>query len=128
MNEQALLQFRERIPDFSDMSPQERRAAFENLLRENAGLRQALGHSADERISLQVLIDQVPDFLFAKDVDSRFVIANGAIGAAYGLAKPADLLGLTDFDLHPLKIAQHFFDIEQDIIRTGRPMIDMEEV
>jgi diguanylate cyclase (GGDEF)-like protein/PAS domain S-box-containing protein len=128
MSEQALLQFRERVPDFDDMSSEQRRTTFESLLRENSRLRQALGHSADERISLQVLIDQVPDFLFAKDVDSRFVIANGAIGAAYGRSKSSDLLGLTDFDLHPLKVAQHFFEIEQNIIRTGQSMIDMEEV
>jgi diguanylate cyclase (GGDEF)-like protein len=37
------------------------------------------------------------------------------------------LCGLSDFDLHVSEIAQQFFDIEQNVIRTGRPMIDMEE-
>jgi diguanylate cyclase (GGDEF)-like protein/PAS domain S-box-containing protein len=117
-----------RAPAFDDMEPDERRTSFEHLLRENLGLRQALGQRADERISLQVLIDQVPDFLFVKDLQGRFVIANGAIGGGYGRPRPGDLLGLTDFDLHPANVAQRFFDIEQSIMQTGKSMIDMQEV
>src|SRR5471032_2765905 len=127
MSGQAL-QSAPHAPAFDDMEPEERRTAFEHLLRENLGLRPDLGHRADERISLQLLIDQVPDFLFAKDLESRFVIANGAIGGGYGRPRPSDLLGLTDFDLHPADVAQRFFDIEQNIMRTGKSMIDMQEV
>jgi PAS domain-containing protein len=93
MSDQAL-RSAPHAPAFDDMDSEERRTAFERLLRENLGLRQDLGHRADERISLQVLIDQVPDFLFAKDLESRFVIANGAIGEGYGRSRPGDLLGL----------------------------------
>ena len=87
MSDQAL-KFVAYAPAFDEMEPEERRTAFERLLRENLGLRQDLGQRADERISLQVLIDQVPDFLFVKDLEGRFVIANGAIGAGYGRARP----------------------------------------
>ena len=44
-----------------------------------------------------------------------------------GFAEPADLIGKTDLELLPAEIAQKFFDDEQKIIRTGRPMIDLEE-
>jgi PAS domain-containing protein len=107
MSDQTLLRLDS--PAFDDMGAKERRATFERVLQENAGLREDFDHSTDERISLQVLIDQVPDFLFAKDLESRFVIANGAIGAGYGRSRPGDLLGLTDFDLHPAEVAQRFF-------------------
>jgi len=127
MSDQAL-QSALHAPAFDDLEPEERRTAFEHLLRENLRLRQDLGHRSDERISLQLLIDQVPDFLFAKDLESRFVIANGAIGGGYGRPRSSDLLGLTDFDLHPANVAQRFFDIEQTIMRTGESMIDMQEV
>lgn len=36
--------------------------------------------------------------------------------------------GLSDFDLHPEHVARGFFTIEQEIIRTGRPRLDMEEL
>ena len=118
----------DRVADFGDLSAHEQGAVNAQLRREIARLRQALAEQADERISLQVLIDQMPDYLFVKDAGSRFIIANKAIAADYGRADPADLFGLTDFDLHAPEVAQQFFDIEQEIVRTGRPMADLEEV
>ena len=81
-----------------------------------------------ERMSLQALIDGVPDSLFVKDTNSRFVIANNATAFSYGRAYSGDLFGLTDFDLRAPEVAQQYFEIEQDIVRTGRPMVDLEEV
>jgi PAS domain-containing protein len=34
---------------------------------------------ADERMALQLLIDQVPDYLWIKDTESRFVVVNKAL-------------------------------------------------
>lgn len=115
------------IGDFDD-SPIAEAGTARRLRAEIARLRQALGEHAAERLSLQALIDRVPDYLFVKDVQSRFVIANKSIAADYGRTEPDDLFGLTDFDLNPPEVAQRFFDIEQGVIQIGRPMIDMEEV
>ena len=82
---------------------------------------------ADERLSLQALIDRLPDNLWVKDVKSRFVISNQATAARMGFVGPADLIGKTDLELLPPEIAQKFFADEQEIVRTGKPMIDMEE-
>ncbi len=41
---------------------------------------------ANERISLQALIDWVPDYLWVKDTESRFIIANKATASDNGLA------------------------------------------
>ncbi|TIO08266.1 EAL domain-containing protein [Mesorhizobium sp.] len=81
----------------------------------------------DERISLQTLIDWVPDYMWVKDTESRFVVANRAIASDSGKDKTSDMIGLTDFDLHAPELAQRFRAIEQDVLRTGRPMIDEEE-
>lgn len=81
----------------------------------------------DERISLQTLIDWVPDYMWVKDTESRFVVANRAIASDSGKDKASDMIGLTDFDLHAPELAQRFRAIEQDVLRTGRPMIDEEE-
>jgi diguanylate cyclase (GGDEF)-like protein len=37
------------------------------------------------------------------------------------------LIGKTDFDLHTLELASKFFADEQNVITTGRPMLDIEE-
>jgi diguanylate cyclase (GGDEF)-like protein/PAS domain S-box-containing protein len=80
-----------------------------------------------ERISLQTLIDWVPDYLWVKDAESRFVVANKALASDSGRPKTSDMIGLTDFDLHLLEAAQTFRAIEQSILSCGQPMIDREE-
>jgi diguanylate cyclase (GGDEF)-like protein/PAS domain S-box-containing protein len=82
---------------------------------------------ANERVSLQALIDWLPDNLWIKDVDSRFVISNQATATRMGASGPADLYGKTDLELLPPEIAKKFFADEHEIVRSGRPMIDMEE-
>ena len=84
--------------------------------------------AANERLSLQALIDRLPDNLWVKDVNSRFVIANQATATRIGVAGPADLVGKTDFELLPLELAEKFFADEQQIVRTGQPVIDQEEI
>jgi diguanylate cyclase (GGDEF)-like protein/PAS domain S-box-containing protein len=84
--------------------------------------------AANERLSLQALIDRLPDNLWVKDVNSRFVIANQVTADRIGVAGPADLIGKTDFELLPMDLAQKFYADEQQIIRTGQPMVDMEEI
>ncbi|THD44595.1 MAG: EAL domain-containing protein [Bradyrhizobium sp.] len=83
--------------------------------------------AANERLSLQALIDRLPDNLWVKDVNSRFVIANQVTATRMGMAGPAELTGKTDLELLPPEIARKFFADEQEIIRTGHPMIDEEE-
>lgn len=82
---------------------------------------------ANERVSLQSLVDWVPDYLWVKDTESRFVVANKAIASDSGRTRTSDMIGLTDFDIHAPEAAQEFRALEQDILRSGRPMIDQEE-
>ncbi|MER8526384.1 EAL domain-containing protein [Mesorhizobium sp. M0700] len=81
----------------------------------------------DERISLQTLIDLVPDYMWVKDTESRFVVANRAIASDSGRDSTSDMIGLSDFDLHAPDLAQKFPLIEQQLMRDGQPMIDEEE-
>jgi diguanylate cyclase (GGDEF)-like protein/PAS domain S-box-containing protein len=83
--------------------------------------------AANERLSLQALIDWVPDNLWVKDVVCRFVISNNATAIQIGLSGSEDLIGKTDLDVHPLEAARQYFADEQNIIQSGQPMIDKEE-
>jgi PAS domain S-box-containing protein len=80
-----------------------------------------------ELISLQALIDQLPDYLWVKDLGSRFVVANLALARDSGRPRSTDMIGLTDFDLHERFRATDFHSKEQDILRSGEPMLDEEE-
>jgi diguanylate cyclase (GGDEF)-like protein/PAS domain S-box-containing protein len=81
----------------------------------------------DERISLQALIDWVPNYLWVKDTQSRFIVVNSALATDSGRDKTADMIGLTDFDIHPPEVAQKFRQVEQSVLESGQPLIDAEE-
>ena len=63
---------------------------------------------ANERISLQTLIDWVPDYLWVKDTESRLVVVNKALASDNGRAKTSDMIGLSDFDFHGPEAARGF--------------------
>ncbi|WP_245472096.1 sensor domain-containing protein [Rhizobium jaguaris] len=99
-------------------------AATQALMAANAH------HVADgiEQLRLKAIVHELPDFLFVKDRESRFVFANAATAKSLGLERASALAGKTDFDLMPPEQASEYYRIEQEIIATGKPRIDMEDV
>lgn len=82
---------------------------------------------SDTQISLQTLIDWVPDSLWVKDVESRFVVANRATAIRTGKTEPGELIGKSDLELCPPETAREYLADEQRVLRSGKPMIDKEE-
>jgi diguanylate cyclase (GGDEF)-like protein/PAS domain S-box-containing protein len=80
-----------------------------------------------ERILLRTMIDLIPAQLYAKDAQSRFIACNVAVARGMGTT-PAELIGKTDFEFFPAEMAQGFYDDEQAIIRSGEPLLDIEEL
>ncbi|MCX5818800.1 MAG: diguanylate cyclase [Deltaproteobacteria bacterium] len=80
-----------------------------------------------ERTLLRNLIDNVPDRIYAKDSEGRFIICNEAMIRRMGMTSMAELAGKSDFDFLPLEMAQRFHADEQAIIQSGTPMINREE-
>jgi diguanylate cyclase (GGDEF)-like protein/PAS domain S-box-containing protein len=81
-----------------------------------------------ENLRLKAIVHELPDFLYVKDRDSRFVFANAITARNVGLGSAAAIAGKRDFDLYEFETARKFFDIEQEIMATGKPRIDMEEI
>jgi diguanylate cyclase (GGDEF)-like protein/PAS domain S-box-containing protein len=98
------------------------------LLGELERLRRLADDHSEERISLQALIDQVPDYLWVKDTESRFVVANKAIAADSGFADPGRMIGLTDFDIHAADMARGFRAVERGILESGKAAIGLQEI
>jgi PAS domain S-box-containing protein len=80
-----------------------------------------------ERQMLRALIDNIPDLMWVKDAEGRFVVANREVARFNGREKPEDLLGKNDFDFFPREVATGFHEEEQRVIRSGKPMVDREE-
>ncbi len=77
---------------------------------------------------LRLTFDQASDYIFIKDRQSRFVMANKMVASDLGLISPAYLLGKSDFDFHSKELAEKFYTDEQEIMRSGKPKVDYEEV
>lgn len=80
-----------------------------------------------ERQVLRALIDNVPDHMYVKDTDCRFLLANVPVAQQMGAESPEELIGKTDFDYYPHDLAATFYEDEQRVIRTGKAEIDREE-
>jgi PAS domain S-box-containing protein len=81
----------------------------------------------NERNMLRALIDNVPDFMYVKDLESRFMVANAHVARVVGAKSPEELLGKTDFDFFPREEANAFYEDEQNVIRSGQPLYNREE-
>ncbi|WP_337184844.1 EAL domain-containing protein [Shinella sp.] len=100
-------------------------SASRRLIDEAARLFPLASGQNERMVWLEAMIDEVPDYLYLKDRNSRFIVANRAIVKDN---RQDSLVGLSDFDIHPEHVARDFFNTEQEIIRTGKAMLDMEEL
>ena len=91
---------------------------------ERRNLADALAH---ERNVLRTMIDLIPAFIYAKDAHSRFTACNKLVANRMGVA-PGELIGKTDFDFFPREMAEKFFSDEQALLKSGKPLIDHEEI
>src|SRR3954463_13301356 len=73
------------------------------------------------------MIDLIPAFIYAKDAQSRFTASNKLVANRMGV-EPDELLGKTDFDFFPREMAENFFADDQALIKSGKPLIDREEI
>lgn len=83
---------------------------------------------ARERDLLKIIIDNMPDYIYFKDAESRFVVGNVAILHQLGTTKLEDIVGRTDFDFFPREMAEKYYKDEQRIVRSKKPLLSEEEM
>ena len=80
-----------------------------------------------ERNLFRVLIDNLPDAIYIKDIECRRTIANVADVRNMGKQSEAEVLGKTDFELYPADIAAGFFADDLSVIQSGKSVVNKEE-
>jgi len=76
---------------------------------------------------LRIIIDNIPDAIYMKDVDGRKLIANKADIINCGAKLEEEIIGKNDFDLFPEEIASKFWADDMTVLKTGVPVISTEE-
>jgi PAS domain S-box-containing protein len=74
---------------------------------------------------LQALMDTMPDQIYFKDLQCRFIRNSRSQASLLGLSDPTQAVGKTDFDFFPH--ASKAYAEEQEVMRSGKPLIDFEE-
>ncbi|MEM9327245.1 MAG: PAS domain-containing protein, partial [Bacteroidota bacterium] len=73
------------------------------------------------------LLQNSTDFIYVKDLEHRFLAASDSLAMAHGFEKSEELLGKTDFDIHPKELAQDYYQTEEAIINEGTDLINHED-
>jgi len=76
---------------------------------------------------LQTMMDNMPDHIYFKDAEGRFIRNSKSQAKMMGLSDPAKVVGRTDFDFFPKDHAQRSYDEEQKLMKSGQPLVNIEE-
>jgi PAS domain S-box-containing protein len=80
-----------------------------------------------ERSLLSALMANIPDFIYFKDAESRFIRNSSAHAKIFGLNDASEVIGKTDMNFFSEEHARQAYEDEQRIIGTGEPILNVEE-
>jgi PAS domain S-box-containing protein len=79
-----------------------------------------------EQDLLQTLLDNIPEYVYFKDKNRRFVRASNFFCDLFGCSLE-DIIGKKDEDLFPEEIAEETANDDRHVIETGIPLVNKEE-
>jgi PAS domain S-box-containing protein len=82
---------------------------------------------ATERHLLRALIDNLPDLVFLKDAEGRYLLDNAAHLRFLGASEFSEVNGRTPFDFFPDPVASVLHEEDMAVIRSGQPVYDHEQ-
>lgn len=81
----------------------------------------------DKNVQLEILLNTLPDFIYIKDTESRFVAVNKKHLQIFNFDSFNKVLGKKDSDFYPAELAVKFENDEKKIISTGIPLVGIVE-
>jgi diguanylate cyclase (GGDEF)-like protein/PAS domain S-box-containing protein len=96
---------------------------FQNISKR----RQAEQKLQDARQMLQHVIDTVPNVVFWKDRDLRYLGCNDAFAHLAGLQRPEEIIGKDDYALVWRKVADLYQRDDAEVISSGTPKLNIIE-
>jgi PAS domain S-box-containing protein len=83
---------------------------------------------AHEHNLLDTLIHNLPEYIYVKDTNARFLLVNKAVARHLGAATVEEVVGKTDFDYSPRELAEQYTAHDAHLLRTGQSLINHEEL
>ena len=82
---------------------------------------------AYERFLLATLMENSPDYIYFKDIESRFIRISKALADYFNMREPSEAVGKTDLDIFDSERAKQYLTDEQEVMKIGKPVVDKEE-
>ncbi|MEO7991293.1 MAG: PAS domain S-box protein [Chryseolinea sp.] len=82
---------------------------------------------ASERALLRTLIDNLPDYIYVKDIQSRHLLNNKANVELLGALTEEETIGKSVYDFIDSEIAKSYIQNDQLVFSTGKPILNQEE-
>ena len=122
---QELAEMRQRVADMQSRLWLLETAETEQVRAESQ--RDAALHALRQSEALlHSLIESLPQNVYSKDLEGQFTFANQRYCATEGKSL-ADILGKTDFDLHPPELAKKYREDDRQVVETRQIFETVEE-
>lgn len=79
-------------------------------------------HLTDRQL-VRTIMDNSSDTIYFKDIHSAFILNSKAHAMQFGVECPEQLIGKNDADFYPPYFANRALEDEQEIMRTGKPIL-----
>jgi len=80
-----------------------------------------------ERTMLRGVIDNLPDPIYVKDTEGRYVLDNEAHARFLGVESERDVIGKTVFDFFERAFAEQAHSVDMMVLRDAEPWVNHEE-
>ncbi|MCK9206231.1 MAG: PAS domain-containing protein [Salinivirgaceae bacterium] len=103
---------------------EEMEATQEDLKRQMETNEQLRINMQQQAALLDSLLNSLPDYIYFKDKDSKFLRISKSMLELFNAKTVADVIGKSDFDYHTPENARKFYEDEQNIIRNKKGITD----
>ncbi len=97
------------------------------ISREVSEMKEMEDQLATERNLLRAVIDNLPDLVFLKDAEGRYLLSNAAHLRWLGASDSFEARGRTAFDFFPDEVATAFHSSDMAVAASGRSLLNAEE-
>jgi two-component system, cell cycle sensor histidine kinase and response regulator CckA len=83
---------------------------------------------AENQSRLRAVLDHLPDMLWMKSLEGRFLLVNKTFAEACGRTSAEEVIGKTDFDIWPEDLARLYTTDDQAVIADGKAKVVEEPI
>ncbi len=81
----------------------------------------------EQRQLMEQLMNSISDFIYFKDLESRFLLVNQALLRKNGCKDKSEMIGKSDVDFYSKESAEEFREEERRLMASGEPIVNKIE-